>query len=152
MAPRPTMLLGGKAVSFIALNMCRVRINISIRIAFYAADAFPYTVMTSSDDNGLPTAPTVEAISIFWGVQDNGDGTYTKVPEKLPPGPDGKWYRRSVPILAAELVELGVQGYLAHPVIFGSNSGEPNSFTGRYAAELFVAVHSHTPACLALIR
>lgn len=88
--------------------------------------------MPSSDENGVPTSPTIEVINSFFGVQDNGDGTYTKVPEKLFPGSDGIWYRRSIPLLASETVLIGLQAYLAHPVIFGTNSGKPNSFTGRW--------------------
>lgn len=59
------------------------------RILFYAANGFAQSIMPYSDENGVPTSPTIEAISAFFGVQDNGDGTYTKVPEKLLPGPDG---------------------------------------------------------------
>jgi len=100
------------------------------QLLFYVANGFPQSIMPYSDENGVPTSPTIEAISTFWGVKDNGDGTYTKVPEQLLPGPDGVWYRRSVPLTTAEQTLIGLQAYLAHPVIFGTNSGSPNSFTG----------------------
>ena len=40
--------------------------------------------------------------------QDNGDGTYSKVPEKLHPSADGKWYRRGQPGLVVRHHPLGV--------------------------------------------
>lgn len=91
--------------------------------------------MPSADTSGVVGPPTIATISAFFGVTDNGNGTYTKGPEKLPPTPypDDIWYRRSVPVTAAEIFGLGVQAYLVHPVVFGSNSGKGNSFTGRQA-------------------
>lgn len=88
--------------------------------------------MPSADENGAVGPPDLDVIQTFFGVKANGDGTFTHVAEKLPPGPDGHWYRRSIPLTFAELAARGVEGYLAHPVIFGSNSGKPNSFTGRW--------------------
>ncbi|KAF7973809.1 hypothetical protein HWV62_14182 [Athelia sp. TMB] len=105
-------------------------------IAFYAGEGFIPTTMPSADSSGVVGPPIIATISAFFGVTDNGDGTYTKGPEKLPPTPypNDIWYRRSVPVTAAEIFGLGVQAYLVHPVIFGSNSGKGNSFTGRQAA------------------
>ncbi|KAF7981359.1 hypothetical protein HWV62_33821 [Athelia sp. TMB] len=117
-------------------------------LVFYLAAAFPQVVMASADENGLATTPTIEAISIFWGIKDNGDGTYSHIPEKLPPSPDGNWYRRSEPLTFAQLALLGVEGYLAHPVIFGSNSGKPNTFTGS-PNQLGNVTASPHPLCLA---
>lgn len=87
--------------------------------------------MTSEDEDGLTLPPTIEAMTMFFGVMDNGNGTYSKGAEQLPPSSDGVFYRRSVPLTFAELALLGDQAYLAHPVVFGTNSGEANSFTGR---------------------
>ncbi|KAF7971578.1 hypothetical protein HWV62_20832 [Athelia sp. TMB] len=117
------------------------------RILFYAANGFAQSIMPYSDENGVPTSPTIAAISSFFGVQDNGDGTYTKVPEKLLPGPDGVWYRRSVPLTGAEQVLIALQAYLAHPVIFGTNSGEPNSFTGS-PDQIGSVITGPNPLCL----
>ncbi|KAF7986783.1 hypothetical protein HWV62_20392 [Athelia sp. TMB] len=105
-------------------------------IAFYAGEGFIPTTMPSADPSGVVGPPTIATISAFFGVTDNGDGTYAKGPEKLPPTPypNDIWYRRSVPVTAAEIFGLGVQAYLVHPVVFGSNSGKGNSFTGRQAA------------------
>lgn len=87
--------------------------------------------MPSADENGEVGPPNIDAITTFWGVKDNGDGTFSHVAEKLPPNPDGHWYRCSIPLTFAQLAVLGVEGYSAHPVIFGSNSRKSNSFTGR---------------------
>ncbi|KAF7971576.1 hypothetical protein HWV62_20828 [Athelia sp. TMB] len=100
------------------------------KILFYAANGFQQTAMTSADQNGIPVPPTIEAMTTFFGVIDNGDGTYSKGAEQLPPSSDGVFYRRSAPLTFAELALLGDQAYLAHPVVFGTNSGKPNSFTG----------------------
>ncbi|KZP04731.1 Cloroperoxidase [Athelia psychrophila] len=95
-----------------------------------------------------PTTPDIAAISTFWGVHANGDGTFAHVAEKLPPSADGHWYRRSVPLTFAQLALLGVEGYLQHPVVFGSNSGKPNSFTGS-PGQLGNVTASPHPLCLA---
>ncbi|KZP15387.1 Cloroperoxidase [Athelia psychrophila] len=94
-----------------------------------------------------PTTPDIAAISTFWGVHANGDGTFAHVAEKLPPSADGHWYRRSVPLTFAQLALLGVEGYLQHPVVFGSNSGKPNSFTGS-PGQLGNVTASPHPLCL----
>lgn len=69
------------------------------RIAFYAGQNFIPTVMTSSGDDGEPMPAKLELIETFMGIHHHGDGTYSKVPERLPVGPDGLWYRRSSPLL-----------------------------------------------------
>ncbi|KAF7971577.1 hypothetical protein HWV62_20830 [Athelia sp. TMB] len=117
-------------------------------ILFYIGDCLTQTVMASSDENGVVGPPTIEAISTFFGVHDNGDGTYSKVPEMLPVGPDGNWYRRSIPLSALEILHLGLDAYLANPVIFGSNSGTPNSFTGS-PDQIGSVITSPNPLCFA---
>ena len=51
--------------------------------------------------------------SRFFGVKKSGN-TFTKVAEKLPPGPDGHWYRRSTP-LTVRLFASSHRVAVAHP-------------------------------------
>lgn len=71
---------------------------------------------TDTDGNSqLP--PTSTAVETFMGIQQQGSSnTYIKVPSKLPPGPDGKWYRRAVGLTVAEIADVAVTVYLQHPV------------------------------------
>lgn len=54
--------------------------------------------MTSADENGKLLPPDVKSIETFLGIVENPDGTFSRGVGKLPPGPDGHWYRRSVPL------------------------------------------------------
>ncbi|KAI5477270.1 hypothetical protein MNV49_006566 [Pseudohyphozyma bogoriensis] len=57
-----------------------------IQFLFYAAEAFTFLIFPSADANGNPEAPTTSVVNTFMGAQANPDGTFTKVPEQLPPG------------------------------------------------------------------
>ncbi|KAM0752570.1 hypothetical protein T439DRAFT_371403 [Meredithblackwellia eburnea MCA 4105] len=86
--------------------------------------------MSSTDPaTGQISPPDSASVQSFFGAQPSGS-TFVKVPEKLKPGPDGHWYRRSTPLTTAEIVSNGFIAYFAHPVLFGSNDGtHVNSFS-----------------------
>lgn len=95
-------------------------------LLFYAADAFTWNAMASSNtSNHLPGPPTYEAMATAWGVQQLANGTYGAVPGQLPGSP---WYRCGQPLTVADGGAAGVVAYTAHPVLFGSNSGAVNTF------------------------
>ena len=99
--------------------------------------------MSSTDPaTGEISPPDSLSIQTFFGAQKSGS-TFVKVPEKLPPGPDGNWYRRSTPLTVrplpphpprrrslahplqtAEIAGDAITAYLAYPTDFGSNDGQ----------------------------
>lgn len=70
--------------------------------------------MSSTDPaTGQISPPDSQSIQTFFGVKKSGN-TFTKVAEKLPPGPDGHWYRRSIP-LTVRLFASSHRVAVAHP-------------------------------------
>lgn len=53
--------------------------------------------MASAGEDGNPLPPDVRSIDTFFGIVENQDGTFSKTQSKLPPSPDGHWYRRAAP-------------------------------------------------------
>ncbi|KAF9528529.1 heme-thiolate peroxidase [Crepidotus variabilis] len=98
------------------------------QLVFYAGETFSYLIMPSTGPDGNLEPATIDIVNTFTGAHDNGDGTYTKVPERLPAGSTGPWYRRSIPLTLAELVEAGLASLSKHPVNFGANSNGVNTF------------------------
>lgn len=93
------------------------------QLAFYAAQALTSTSMTSSGEDGIPLPPDVRSIEKFFGITENVDGSLSKTDSRLPPGPDGNWYRRAVPSTFVEFAETLATTYLQHTVPFGNNGG-----------------------------
>lgn len=73
----------------------------------------------------MPTnggGPDFATISTFFGAKDNGDGTYSHVPERIP----DNWFNRASPYTLTDVNnEINAQ-YLASPVLFGFNAGYQN--------------------------
>lgn len=71
---------------------------IQFQILFYGADGYTYLGMSSTDPaTGQISSPDSKSIQTFFGAQKSGS-TWIHVSEKLFPGPDGHWYRRSTPL------------------------------------------------------
>ncbi|KAG0144518.1 hypothetical protein CROQUDRAFT_723950 [Cronartium quercuum f. sp. fusiforme G11] len=102
-------------------------------LAFYGAQALVATSMTSSDEVGKPRPADVHSIDTFFGIVENKDGTFSKTHSKLPPGPEGHWFRRAVPSTLLEFAETLVTTYLQREFIFtivpfGHNNGKLGNF------------------------
>ncbi|KAL8279023.1 hypothetical protein RQP46_008481 [Phenoliferia psychrophenolica] len=104
--------------------------NVVGQILFYGADGYTYLGMSSTDPaTGMISPPDSKSVQTFFGVQKSGN-TFIKTAEKLPPGPDGHWYRRSTPLTTAEIAGDAVTTYASYPTDFGSNNGQAvNTFT-----------------------
>ncbi|EGF99555.1 uncharacterized protein MELLADRAFT_73364 [Melampsora larici-populina 98AG31] len=94
----------------------------------YIAQAFVGDTMTSADANGNLLPPDVKSIQTFFGIIENSDGTFSRGDNKLPPGPDGFWYRRTVPLSLPQQAATLNKTYLAYPVEFGRNNGTLGSW------------------------
>ncbi|EGG08726.1 uncharacterized protein MELLADRAFT_104776 [Melampsora larici-populina 98AG31] len=86
------------------------------QLSLYIAQAFVSDTMTSADENGNLLPPDVRSIETFLGIVENPDGTFSRTAGKLPPGPDGHWYRRSVPLAFVEQALSLRETLLAYPV------------------------------------
>ncbi|EGF99479.1 uncharacterized protein MELLADRAFT_112688 [Melampsora larici-populina 98AG31] len=115
-------------VRFMEYNLCR-NLNpqchwaVVDQLAFYMAQALVPSIMPSSGPNGLPGPPLADSINEFMGIVKHSDGTFTRGNERLPHGPEGVWFRRTVPLTGAEFAANGAATLAQHPVQFGSNGG-----------------------------
>ncbi|KAF9528527.1 heme-thiolate peroxidase [Crepidotus variabilis] len=98
------------------------------QLIFYGGETFTWTSIPSTKEDGTREHATIDVVSTFIGAHDNGDGTYSHVPERLPVGSDGLWYRRSIPLTLGEVGEQGLASISRHPVQFGVNSNGVNTF------------------------
>ncbi|CAF1003345.1 unnamed protein product [Adineta steineri] len=89
-------------------------------ILLYAAATFLYEVFP----NGTDMLPTINVISPFFGAQKTDCGEWIGVPERIP----CNWAKRKTPYSAVDLNVQALKLYLANPVLFGGNTGKPNSF------------------------
>jgi hypothetical protein len=79
-------------------------------LLLYGASSFLYELMP-----GEGGSPNLATISTWFGAVDNGDGTYSHVPERIPEG-----YRaRTTPYSGTDVVTEILAQYLAAPVPFG---------------------------------
>ncbi|KAG0148598.1 hypothetical protein CROQUDRAFT_654683 [Cronartium quercuum f. sp. fusiforme G11] len=97
--------------------------NILNQLVFYLGQAFIPNLMTSADADGNPLPADVKSIETFFGLIENPDGSFTHGHSRLPPGPDGHFYRRAVPATLAQVLTTLTDTLLAYPVEFGSNDG-----------------------------
>ncbi|EGF99554.1 uncharacterized protein MELLADRAFT_73362 [Melampsora larici-populina 98AG31] len=102
------------------------------QLPLYIAQAFVSDTLTSADENGNLLPPDVKSVETFFGIVENPDGTFSRGVGKLPPGPDGYWYRRSVPLTFVEQTLSLTQTLLPYPVVFGRNNGN----LGHWDADL----------------
>lgn len=73
----------------------------------------------------MPTnggGPDFATISTFFGAKDNGDGTYSHVPERIP----DNWFSRASPYTLLDVNNEINAMYLQNPVLFGANVGYKN--------------------------
>jgi len=86
-------------------------------LLLYGASSFLYELMPTNGGG-----PDFATISTFFGAKDNGDGTYSHVPERIP----DNWFNRASPYTLVDVNnEINAQ-YLASPVLFGFNVGYQN--------------------------
>ncbi|EGF99480.1 uncharacterized protein MELLADRAFT_94316 [Melampsora larici-populina 98AG31] len=77
------------------------------QIAFYIAQCLVPTIMPSAGADGLPGPALSDSINQFMGIVKQSDGTFTRGHSHFPPGPEGVWYRRTIPLTTAELAVAG---------------------------------------------
>ena len=85
-------------------------------LLLYGAASFIYEVFPVFGPEGQPDISTV---STFFGAVDNGDGTYSHVPERIPEG----WSNRRTPYTVAEIAQEIYYQYSYSPKLFGGNAG-----------------------------
>jgi hypothetical protein len=86
-------------------------------LLLYGASSFLYELMPTNGGS-----PDLATISTFFGAKDNGDGTWSHVPERIP----DNWFSRATPYTLVDVNnEINAQ-YLASPVLFGANIGYTN--------------------------
>lgn len=68
--------------------------------------------------------PNIESISPILGVQQQEDGTWIRVPERLAEN----WYRSNISFSVPEIVESIYHTYSTQNLTFGANQGKVNSF------------------------
>ena len=89
-------------------------------VLLFGAASFLYEVFPSGGDAGTPDLPTIA--SFFGTGVDAPYGSNNE--ERIPEG----WYNRKEPYSNTDVtVEIAAQ-YLEHPVLFGGNTGSPDSF------------------------
>jgi len=93
------------------------------QLALYVAQSFVSKTMASAAPDGSSGDPDVKSIESFFGIFENDNGTYYRGDNKLLPGPDGFWYRRTVPLSLVEAALTLTDTYLAYPTEFGRNGG-----------------------------
>ncbi|CAF0894567.1 unnamed protein product [Adineta steineri] len=89
-------------------------------VLLYGAASFLYELFP----NGTDMLPTLNVISSFFGAQRTDCGEWIGIPERIPPN----WVKRKTPY---SLVDVNIQIlklFIANPVLFGGNTGKPNSF------------------------
>ncbi|PMD19253.1 Cloroperoxidase [Hyaloscypha hepaticicola] len=80
----------------------------------YGAASFVYELMPSGSDNYVPT---LENTASFFGAQQQSDGTWTHVPDRIPEN----WTNRVTPYSLLDVTAQILEMYLKHPVGFGGN-------------------------------
>jgi len=96
-------------------------------LLLYGASSFLYELMPTN--GGQPDFAT---ISTFFGAVDNGDGTYSHVPERIP----DNWFSRKTPYTLLDVNnEINAQ-YLASPVLFGANIGYKNFLGLNFGSQI----------------
>ncbi|KAG0147181.1 hypothetical protein CROQUDRAFT_62075 [Cronartium quercuum f. sp. fusiforme G11] len=88
------------------------------QLVFYLAQTFTSTVMPSAASNGFPGTPFSDSITQFFGIVKQSNGTFTRGFESLPHGPEGVWYRRTVPLTLAELAVTGLASLVSRELLF----------------------------------
>ena len=86
-------------------------------LLLYSAASFIYEAFTGSSNQ-----PDIGTVSTFFGAQDNGDGTWTHVPEQIP----DNWFNRATPYTVAEIGNETYYQYSNYPRPFGGNAGAGN--------------------------
>ncbi|CAF1329919.1 unnamed protein product [Adineta steineri] len=89
-------------------------------LLIYGAASFLYEVFP----NGTDMLPTINVISSFFGAQKTDCGEWEGIPERIPPN----WVKRKTPYSLVDTIEQALKLYLANPVLFGGNTGKPNTF------------------------
>ena len=91
-------------------------------VLLYGAASFLYELFPSYGNEGTPDLPT---ISSFFGASQGSDGSYSfNNHESIP----ANWFNRRVSYSNMDVTNEILAQYLAHPVLFGGNTGSPNSF------------------------
>lgn len=106
-------------------------------LLLYGAQSFLYELFPGQ--GGQPDKAT---ISSFFGAVDNGDGTYSHIPERIPPN----WRSRVTPYTGVLVNEEILASYLLNPVPFGGNTGQGNFDGLNY---LSIKNGQYTPASAA---
>ena len=86
-----------------------------LSLLLYGAASFLYELFPNGNHG---YKPDLETISSFFGAKDNGDGTWSHVPEQIP----AKWTNRATPYTNNDVTNQILQMYLLHPVLFGGNT------------------------------
>ena len=86
-------------------------------ILLYSAASFVYETMPGSSNQ-----PDIETISTWFGAVDNGDGTWSHVPERLPEN----WVNRETPYTVPLIANQTAYLYGYEPKPFGGNVGAGN--------------------------
>ncbi|KAH9818500.1 Chloroperoxidase [Melampsora americana] len=148
-------------VRFMQYNLCRntnpqchwVSIISGNVLVFYLGQAFVPTIMPSAEANGLPGPALVDSVNEFMGIVKQSNGTFVRGHSRLPPGPEGVWYRRTVPLTTLELAALGGSTYGSRkfPVVFGSNDGTLGKWNAA-PTQLPNVIAGPTVVCMLLDR
>ena len=112
-------------------------------VLIYGAASFLYELFPSATDN----APTETVISSFFGAQPDGRGHWTSIPERIPPN----WVKRKTPYTLVDVAVEILKLYIAHPVPFGGNTGEPNTFFPLPDRQQLSITNKTIPGILCLI-
>ena len=86
-------------------------------ILLYGAASFIYNAFPGSTNQ-----PDLATTSSFFGAVDNGDGTWSHVPERIPAG----WKNRETPYGVTEIAGEIAYQYGSYPKPFGGNVGVGN--------------------------
>ncbi|KAF2649262.1 Cloroperoxidase [Lophiostoma macrostomum CBS 122681] len=81
----------------------------------YGAASFVYELMPNGNEGYVPN---LENTASFFGAQQDSDGTWSSVPERIP----GNWTNRVVPYTLIDVVTQIFLMYGAHPVGIGGNA------------------------------
>ncbi|EGF99482.1 uncharacterized protein MELLADRAFT_112693 [Melampsora larici-populina 98AG31] len=119
------------------------------QLVFYLGQAFIPTMMTSTGADGLPGPALVDSINQFMGIVKQPDGTFTRGHSHLPPGPEGVWYRRTIPLTTVELAVPGALSLLSHLPQFGHNEGRVGKWNVA-PIQIPDVIAAPTVACLLL--
>ena len=98
-----------------------------LSLLLYGAASFLYELMPSGTHSFRPDLAT---ISSFFGAKNNGDGTWSYVPERIPK----RWTNRVAPYTNNDVTNQILQMYLLHPVLFGGNTADGTFDTVNFGA------------------